>query len=160
MSDIDIKKIVHEELNILVDLFYYMEKLKNGILNNDEIKSLNFVVSKISENALNLSKIEKQRIEIFNNFASQMALKNTLKDFIKYFDKKDKEIAKILKEISEKLMDISSLNSTLKELLKARIEYNDILIKLFMGSENTVPVYNKNGIYNKTIDQSKANWQG
>ncbi|MBM7559609.1 flagellar export chaperone FlgN [Marinitoga litoralis] len=158
MSDINI--IIHEEINILVDLFYYMEKLKNGILNNEEINILNVYVSKISENALNLSKKEKQRIEIFEKIALEKNIKNNLNSFIEYFSDKDYELVQNLKSLSEKLMDISSLNNVLKDLLKARIEYNDILIRLFIEPKNNVPVYNKNGVYNNSVNQSKTNWQG
>ncbi|WGS64234.1 flagellar export chaperone FlgN [Marinitoga aeolica] len=160
MPDINIKSIIHEELNILVDLFYFMEKLRKGILNSDDVKSLNFVVSKISENALKLSRIEKQRIELFEKIAIESKIKNTLKDFIKYFSSVDNEFVDMLRELEKKLVEVSSLNNILKDLLKAKLEYNDILIKLFIEPKNNVPVYNKNGLYNKPIEQGKTNWRG
>ncbi|WP_129408912.1 flagellar export chaperone FlgN [Marinitoga lauensis] len=160
MPDINIKTIIHEELNTLVDLFYFMEKLKNGILNNDDVKSLNFIVSRISENALRLSRIEKKRITIFEKIAIENKIKNTLNDFIEYFSSKNDEIVNSLKELAEKLVEISSLNNVLKDLLKTKIEYNDLLIKLYIEPKNSVPVYNKNGLYNKTMKQGKASWQG
>ncbi|KAF2956414.1 hypothetical protein [Marinitoga sp. 38H-ov] len=160
MSDINIKQIIHEELNILVDLFYYMEKLKDGIVNNEKVNTLNIYVSKISENALVLSKTEKQRIDLFEKFSMENNIKNNFNSFIEYFSDKDIEVVNSLKLLSEKLIDISTINNTLKELLKARIEYNDILIKLYMEPKNNLPVYNKNGVYNNSLNQSKTNWQG
>ncbi|KLO21839.1 hypothetical protein X275_07845 [Marinitoga sp. 1197] len=159
MPDINIKQIIHEELNILVDLFYFMEKLKNGILNNEDVKSLNYHLSKISEKALELSKLEKQRIRIFEETSKMYNLKNTLNAFIDFFSKTDREVSDELKKMAEILLDISSTNETLKELLKTKLEYNDILIKLYK-EPNNIPVYNKNGGYRNLIPNSGANWQG
>ncbi|GAB6188792.1 hypothetical protein JCM30566_05310 [Marinitoga arctica] len=160
MPDINIKQIIHEELSILVDLFYYLEKLKNAILNNDEIASLNSFISKISENALKLSKIEKERIEIFKDISERKNIKNNLEDFINLFKNEDPELYKMLRELSSKFVDVSSMNKVLRDLLKAKLEYNDILIKLFMEPKNNVPVYNRTGIKKQSTDQSKINWQG
>lgn len=160
MPDINIKPIIHEEMNILVDLFYYLEKLKDAILNNDEVTSLNSLVSKVSEGALKLSKIEKERMKLFEKISKEKRIKNNLSDFVDLFENEDPEISDMLKKLADKLVDVSAVNNVLKDLLKAKLEYNDILIKLFMEPKTNVPVYNKTGIKNKPIEQSKINWQG
>lgn len=161
MPDINIiKQLIHEELSILVDLFYSMNNLKEFVLNNADIKDINNSVSKISENALKLAKIEKKRVEHFEQISKKENIKNSINSFYEYFSNVDLEVADLLKKMSDKFIDINSLSSTLKDLLKVKVEYNDILIKLFMEPKNNVPVYGKNGLYSKPVNQGKANWQG
>ncbi|AEX86175.1 FlgN protein [Marinitoga piezophila KA3] len=158
-QDIDIKKIIHEELSILVDIFYYMESLKDKILKSEKIEKLNRDISQISKLALQLSKVEKERILLFDNFAKEKGIKDSLDDFIEYF-KEDNEMTDILLDLKDKLVDVSTISEVLKELLKAKMEYNDILIKLFMEPAKPAPTYNKNGIYKNVGQSNKINWQG
>lgn len=133
-----------QQNNIYESLLDIASKKKVSIIENNLKTLQNFVKE---ENTLigKNQRLEKKRIELFNDIQMVLGKKNnlSLKDIIEAIKGQDgeKELDNIRNKIIDTLDKLKSLNNQNQELIQMSLDYVDFSMNLIRNSTNNRPTY-------------------